>query len=51
MKEPRTHPAFVVNAFETSRVTVVNIHLEEFGVNNRVRAGYAASLVNQSTIP
>jgi NCAIR mutase (PurE)-related protein len=30
-----------------SGVTVVNIHPEEFGVNNGFGAGYAASLINQ----
>jgi hypothetical protein len=46
MNEPRTRPALVANAFETSGVTVINIHPEEFGVNNRFGAGYAASLMN-----
>ena len=30
-----------------SSITVVNIYLEEFGVNNGFGAGYAASLMNQ----
>jgi NCAIR mutase (PurE)-related protein len=40
MNEPRTRPALVSNAFETSSVTVV-------GMNNGFGAGYAASLMNQ----
>jgi hypothetical protein len=47
MNKPRTRSAFVANAFETSSVTIINIHPEEFGVNNRFGAGYAASLMNQ----
>jgi hypothetical protein len=46
MNEPRTCPALVSNVFETSSVTVVNIHLEEFGVNTGFGAGSAASLIN-----
>jgi hypothetical protein len=50
MNKPRTCPALVSKVFETSGVTVVNIHPEEFGVNNRFGAGYAASLMDQLAI-
>jgi hypothetical protein len=49
MNKPRTCPTLGSKAFKTSSVTVVNIHLEEFEVNQGFGAGYAASLMNQLT--